>query len=72
VVVPVAKPVAAPLVYPVGGDDDRFREYLNQWIDLRRRDGTIGTAYDYWILGRNAESKGPRWNILTDVLGRDR
>jgi hypothetical protein len=29
----------------------------------------VQRAYDYWVLGRGAEEKKPRWSILRDVLG---
>jgi len=32
----------------------------------------IDHAYDYWILGKGAEQKRPRWSIVRDVLGWDR
>jgi len=29
----------------------------------------VQRAYDYWVLGRGAEEKGPRWSIMRDLLG---
>ena len=29
----------------------------------------IDQLYDHWILGRDAEKRGPRWSVIRDVLG---
>ena len=42
--------------------------FMNAWIDLKRKDGTIGALYDYWVLGRNAVTPEPRWSVLRNVL----
>jgi proton glutamate symport protein len=60
---------ALPLVYPVGGGpDEPLLQVVDRWIELKRLDGTIDKLYDYWILGQQAESRGPRWSIVRDVL----
>jgi hypothetical protein len=35
---------------------------------LKKRDRTIDTLYDYWILGKNAVPKQPRWSVIRNVL----
>jgi hypothetical protein len=42
--------------------------FVNTWIELKRKDGTIDALYKYWILGQNAAPKGPRWSIMRNVL----
>jgi hypothetical protein len=42
---------------------------VETWIALKKTDGTIQQLYDYWILGREAESGGPRWSVVQNVLG---
>jgi hypothetical protein len=37
-------------------------------IDLMRRNGPMQELYEYWILGRSAASRPPRWSIIRDVL----
>jgi ABC-type amino acid transport substrate-binding protein len=60
---------ALPVVYPVGGGpDEPLLEVVDRWIGLKQRDGTIDALYEYWILGVDAEARGPRWCILRDVL----
>jgi ABC-type amino acid transport substrate-binding protein len=60
--------VGWPSAYPLASDDPAFATFFNQWIELKRSDGTIQRAYDYWILGRNAVEREPRWSIMRDVL----
>jgi len=68
VVTPAMPPPRVPLVYALPSGDVRLQRLVDRWIDLRERDGTIGILYDHWILGKNAESRGPRWCVLRDVL----
>jgi hypothetical protein len=43
-------------------------DFVNIWIDLKKKDKTIKALYDHWILGKAAEKKEPRWSIIRDVL----
>ncbi len=69
VVNPFPRPLKVPLSFPFGGPDPRFENFLDNWIELKRRDGTVDELYDHWILGRGVNTRGPRWSILRDVLG---
>lgn len=68
VVVPQPGLVRIPLAYPLARDD-AWRAFVNQWLELKRKDGTLDELYSYWILGRDAAEKRRRWSILDDVLG---
>ncbi len=68
VVVPEPTIMKIPLAYPIGRHDAAFASFINTWIDLKRKDGTMTSLYDYWILGRDAEPRKPRWSIIRDVL----
>lgn len=57
-----------PVAFPVADNDREFAGFMNQWLELKRAEGVVQRAYDYWILGRNAEERGPRWSIMRDVL----
>jgi len=37
-----------PMGYPIGGRDRELEDFMNDWIYLSRKDGTIQTAYDHW------------------------
>ena len=68
VVVPEPTIMKVPLAYPIGRHDAAFASFINTWIDLKRKDGTMTSLYDYWVLGRDAEPRKPRWSIIRDVL----
>ena len=68
VVVPDGALVKVPLAYPIGRSDEAFATFLNTWIELKRKDGTLDSLYKYWVLGQNAAPRQPRWSIGRDVL----
>jgi hypothetical protein len=67
-VVPAPGIVKVPLAYPIARHDQAFVEFINLWIDLKKKDGTIDTLYRYWVLGRNDTVKTRRWSVVRDVL----
>ena len=42
--------------------------FVNTWIGLKRKDGTLDAVYKHWILGQDAASVEPRWSIIRNVL----
>jgi Na+/H+-dicarboxylate symporter len=68
VVVPTPDLIRVPLAYPIGRRDEPFASFVNTWIALKRKDGTIDAAYKHWILGRDAAARQPRWSIIRNVL----
>ena len=68
VVVPGPDPIRVPLAYPIAKHDERLAQFVNTWIALKRKDGTIDAAYKHWILGEDATPRQPRWSIVRDVL----
>jgi ABC-type amino acid transport substrate-binding protein len=69
VVVPEPGVIKIPLAYPVARGDQNFGSFLNSWIELKRRDGTIDALYGHWILGKQAGKREPRWSVIRNVLG---
>jgi ABC-type amino acid transport substrate-binding protein len=49
-------------------NDQAFASFLNTWIQLKQKDGTIDALYEYWILGRNVVPAKRRWSVVSDVL----
>jgi hypothetical protein len=45
-----------------------FAASLGRWLAAKKSTGDIEIAYDYWILGKGAEKKEPRWSIKKDIL----
>lgn len=68
VVVPGPDVVKVPLAYPLARHDQAFASFINTWIELKRKDGTIDALYKRWILGQDASVRQPRWSIMRDVL----
>ena len=48
--------------------DPELVSVVDTWIELKKKDTTIAALYDYWILGKNAAPKQPRWSVLRNVL----
>ena len=68
VVVPEPGIVKVPLAYPIAAHDQAFASFINTWIELKRKDGTIDALFAYWVLGRDAAPRTPRWSIIRNVL----
>jgi Na+/H+-dicarboxylate symporter/ABC-type amino acid transport substrate-binding protein len=68
VVVPGPDPIRVPLAFPIGKRDERFASFINTWITLKRKDGTLDAVYKHWILGQDATPRQPRWSIVRNVL----
>ena len=61
-------PIRIPLAYPIAKRDQQLAAFVNTWIALKRKDGTIDDAYKHWILGQDATPRQPRWSIVRNVL----
>jgi ABC-type amino acid transport substrate-binding protein len=68
VVVPEPGIIRIPLAYPLARRDQEWVQFVNTWIELKRRDGTIDALYGHWVLGKQAGKRQPRWSIVRDVL----
>jgi ABC-type amino acid transport substrate-binding protein len=68
VVRPEGFDVSLPL-YCLVAAESQFEEFLEGWLALKRRDGTLQQLRDYWILGKDPRDRKPRWCVLRDVLG---
>ena len=69
VAVPRGLGIQVPGAYALPRGQGELRIFVNRWLDLKLGDGTTQALFDHWILGQNAEMRGPRWSILHDVLG---
>lgn len=68
VVNPMEKKASISLVIPMRSEDIKMENYLENWIALKKLDGTIDELHDYWILGKSTRDKKPRWSIIRDVF----
>jgi ABC-type amino acid transport substrate-binding protein len=60
VAIPEPDILRAPMAYAVRRGDRELVDFLNVWIDLKRKDRRIADLYDYWILGGGAERNESR------------
>ena len=68
VAVPLPNPVKIPMSYVLPKRAEDFINFVNMWVELKKKDGTVDKVFDHWILGKAAERKEPRWSIIRDVL----
>ena len=68
VVVPEPDVIKVPLAYPLSRRGAQWESFINTWIELKRRDGTIDRLYRHWVLGQDAIAAQPRWSVIRDVL----
>jgi ABC-type amino acid transport substrate-binding protein len=68
VAVPEPEAIKIPLAYPVARRDQDWAHFINTWIELKRRDGTLQALYGHWILGKQAVKRQPRWSIIRNML----
>jgi hypothetical protein len=69
----VARPrsggIRYPAAYAVPKGDTEMQAFVSNWVDLKRKDGTVDGLYRYWMLGGVSRSTTPRWSVVRDVLG---
>ncbi|GHD32647.1 cation:dicarboxylate symporter family transporter [Halioglobus pacificus] len=58
-----------PAAYAVPKGDTEMQAFVSNWVDLKRKDGTVDELHTYWMLGGVSQQRGPRWSIIRDVLG---
>jgi hypothetical protein len=68
VVVPSPDIIKVPLAFPLTARDAAWPTFVNTWIEMKRRDGTLAALYDHWILGKAAETGTPRWSVVRNIL----
>jgi ABC-type amino acid transport substrate-binding protein len=68
VAIPQPVILKGPVAYQLPRGDREFVDFINVWVDLKKRDGTVAALYDYWILGKNAEPRQPRWSVIRNLL----
>jgi Na+/H+-dicarboxylate symporter len=69
VVVPQPDPVTVPTGFGTALHSADLIDAVNEWIVFARSEGQIRRAYDYWVLGKGAETRRRRWSVMHDVLG---
>ena len=68
VAIPQPGVLKGPVAYPLPRGDRELADFINVWLELKKRDRTIEALYDYWILGKNAVPKQPHWSVIRNIL----
>jgi Na+/H+-dicarboxylate symporter len=61
--------IKIPVAYAVPLDEQEMINFISTWVRLKKKDKTIESIYNHWILGKAAKQKEPRWCVIRDVLG---
>lgn len=71
VAVPHPDVLAAPIAYVVARNAADFADFLDAWIDLKKKDSTtVDQLFAYWFEGKEPrERRKRRWSVVRDVLG---
>jgi ABC-type amino acid transport substrate-binding protein len=68
VAIPLPDLIAIPLAYSMPKHDGEWKDFIDTWVRLKKKDGTTKRLYERWILGQDAAPRGPRWSVIRDVL----
>ncbi len=67
VINPFKKNIRVPMYY-LGAHDIEFEEFMEVWLELKKKEGVFDSLYNYWILGKDYEIPPRRWSIIRNVL----
>jgi len=60
-----------PAAFSLPKGELAFATYMNTWLNLKKENGFMDAAYNYWILGMDPKKKEPRWSVVRNVFGWD-
>lgn len=60
--------ISVPVAYPVPRGEPQFVDFLNSWIALKMKDGSVEQPFNHWIRGQDQGARKTRWSIMRDVL----
>ncbi len=68
-VVPAPNHFEVPVAYALPEGDTAWEAFVNTWLELHQRDGSLRTLVDHWVFGKSLSAPQPRWSIVRNVLG---
>ncbi|BCS35138.1 ABC transporter substrate-binding protein [Luteitalea sp. TBR-22] len=68
VVVPTPGLIRVPVAYGLPQGDAAWKSFVDAWLELHSRDGSLTQLIDHWIFGRSFAPHQPRWSIVRNVL----
>lgn len=57
-----------PVGFAVRLNDSEWNDFLDNWIEFERLDGSFDRLRKYWIEGDGTHIRQPRWCVLQDIL----
>jgi proton glutamate symport protein len=69
VAVPQPDPIAIPMAYPMPRQEPELADYVDAFVELKRKDGTLRTLARYWFEGQSPSERRVRWSVIRNVLG---
>lgn len=67
-IIPQNSKLSFPVAFATPYGETEFANFLSQWITVKKTNGYIQDAVEYWVYGRGAKPHSPRWSIKHDVL----
>jgi hypothetical protein len=61
--------IIIPAAYALPRGEVEWHQVVSNWVDLKRKDGSVDTLREYWLEGGATENKQPRWSVIRNVLG---
>ncbi|MCZ6831602.1 MAG: cation:dicarboxylase symporter family transporter, partial [Gammaproteobacteria bacterium] len=68
-VLPAKQRIKIPAAYALPRGETEWGKFIDNWIDLKQKDGTVQENYSFWMEGGATKPASPRWSIIRDVLG---
>lgn len=69
VVVPQPGEVTVPVAYPMPLGEDELVRYVDAFLALKSKDGTMDRLFEHWFEGKSPETRSERWSVIHNVLG---
>ncbi len=69
VVIPNGLEYQCPMAFAMPDNQQRWKGYINTWLETRIKTGLTEQAYRHWILGEELNQKEKRWSVIQNVLG---
>jgi len=67
-VVPIHPPYRVPVGFAFSHKNNELADFVSQWLKIVRASQADERLYDHWILGKNADERGPRWSVIRNIL----
>jgi len=61
--------IIIPAAYALPRGEIEWHQVVSNWVDLKRKDGSVDTLRKYWLQGGVTDNNQPRWSVIRDVLG---